>query len=517
MRVELALDVERGRVVRGSDFAARAAESARAKAEFAQRAAERKASTEDKGVKRPVYTGDQNQFNANMAAIALTPGRTAVGSSLPVSQRPATTLSRAMIDQVRALLPAAQRPVGLEEMLNRAENIVSNDGNFEVRKSDPTTIPQALQLILGGANPQFIVNRWAEHRNQVSMGQTTVPTPFSEYAATNASPPRESVLSAYAKLDRTGQGYVRIPDLAREAGMTAAQIKPVLAAMNERGEIYLTPSDEPRDLTAEQRAFLIPNGISPAGLYVTKLAGLAANARPALNKLDLASASDESISYEPQQASPSALEFVLRDENSISREDRDALQWVEDNYGQRTIPVSAGGLSSLLRQGDSSKGGQSQASNAELVRRLGEQLYAAWQKRLLFIEGSKLPFDAVNPATSRNVIAVDRVALAPLLYLVGHELGHAMKAQHKRLYQPVASYVLANAADWSDFKKRLQGMNYEESFWNDEFTNDALGAVFTEPTFWRNLEQNHPSLTALASAALDSLSMMPVKKVYRVC
>jgi hypothetical protein len=53
------------------------------------------------------------------------------------------------------------------------------------------------------------------------------------------------------------------------------------------------------------------------------------------------------------------------------------------------------------------------------------------------------------------VIVVDRVALAPLLYLIGHELGHAMKAQHKRLYQPVASYVFANAADWSDFKKRL--------------------------------------------------------------
>jgi hypothetical protein len=88
-------------------------------------------------------------------------------------------LSRAMIDKVRAMLPAAWRVVGLEEMLNRAENIVSNDDNFEVRKSDPTTIPQALRLILGGANPQFIVNRWAEHRNQVSMGRTTTPTPFT--------------------------------------------------------------------------------------------------------------------------------------------------------------------------------------------------------------------------------------------------------------------------------------------------------------------------------------------------
>jgi len=169
-----------------------------------------------------------------------------------------------------------------------------------------------------------------------------------------------------------------------------------------------------------------------------------------LNKLDLASASDESISYEPQQASPSALEFVLRDENSISREDRDALQWVEDNYGQRTIPVSAGGLSGLLRQGDNSKGGPSQASNAELVRRLGEQLYAAWQKRLLFIEGSRLPFDAVNPATSRNVIAVDRVALAPLLYLFAGCL--------QRLGEPVVQPHVTWLAACRLLQRELHGM-----------------------------------------------------------
>ena len=75
--------------------------------------------------------------------------------------------------------------------------------------------------------------------------------------------------AAYDKLNR--DNMVAVPDLAREAGMSADEIKPALQAMNERGEIYLTPSDEPRNLTPEQKAFQVPNGISPPGYYVTRM------------------------------------------------------------------------------------------------------------------------------------------------------------------------------------------------------------------------------------------------------
>lgn len=177
-------------------------------------------------------------------------------------------LTRTMIDQVRALLPAAQRPVGMEEMLSRAENILNGDSNLEVRQTDPTTVPQALQLILSGANPTAIVNRWAEHRNQAVMGQTTAPTPFTEAAATNASSPRDSVMSAYAQLDRTGQGYVRIPDLARASGLPMADVREVLIDLSDRGAAYLTPADEPRNIPPADRSMLVVGPSGPS-LYVT--------------------------------------------------------------------------------------------------------------------------------------------------------------------------------------------------------------------------------------------------------
>ena len=212
--------------------------------------------------------GPQRGLGRGLGALLGTPPPAAAATPAPASQRPATTLTRTMIDQVRALLPAAQRPVGLEEMLSRAENILKNDGNFEVRKTDPTTVPQALQLILSGANPTAIVNRWAEHRNQAVMGQTTAPTPFSEYAATNASTPRDSVMSAYAQLDRTGQGYVRIPDLARASGLPMADVREVLIDLSDRGAAYLTPADEPRNIPPADRSMLVVGPSGPS-LYVT--------------------------------------------------------------------------------------------------------------------------------------------------------------------------------------------------------------------------------------------------------
>ena len=214
--------------------------------------------------------GPQRGLGRGLGALLGTPppAPAATPALAPASQRPATTLTRTMIDQVRALLPAAQRPVGMEEMLSRAENILNGDSNLEVRQTDPTTVPQALQLILSGANPTAIVNRWAEHRNQAVMGQTTAPTPFTEAAATNASTPRDSVMSAYAQLDRTGQGYVRIPDLARASGLPMADVREVLIDLSDRGAAYLTPADEPRNIPPADRSMLVVGPSGPS-LYVT--------------------------------------------------------------------------------------------------------------------------------------------------------------------------------------------------------------------------------------------------------
>lgn len=210
----------------------------------------------------------------------------------PASQRPATTspaqaqnppaMSQALFDQARAVTSQQpDQPVELEELFTRARNLLANDGSMELRPSDRTVIPQALAKLAAGENPQLIVNQWKEHRNQVLLGRTTAPTPFAEYAQASTDPgtPRARLLSAYAQLDRTGQGYVRIPDLVRASGLPIADVREVLIDLSDRNQAYLTPADEPRNIPAGDRSLLVVGPSGPS-LYVT-LPDPAALASPA--------------------------------------------------------------------------------------------------------------------------------------------------------------------------------------------------------------------------------------------
>jgi hypothetical protein len=71
-------------------------------------------------------------------------------------------------------------------------------------------------------------------------------------------------------MDRKGQGYVRIPDLARAAGLTPEETRGVLAEMDDSGQAYLTPADEPRNIPEADRPYLV-NGPSGKALFVTML------------------------------------------------------------------------------------------------------------------------------------------------------------------------------------------------------------------------------------------------------
>jgi len=205
------------------------------------------------------------------------------------SQRPTTTapanapaMSQALFDRARAVTSQqALPPVELEELFTRARNLLANDGSMELRPSDRTVIPQALAKLAAGENPQLIVNQWKEHRNQVLMGRTTAATPFAEYAQATTDPgtPRARLLSAYAQLDRTGQGYVRIPDLVRASGLPIADVREVLIDLSDRNQAYLTPADEPRNIPAGDRSLLVVGPSGPS-LYVT-LPNPAALASPA--------------------------------------------------------------------------------------------------------------------------------------------------------------------------------------------------------------------------------------------
>jgi hypothetical protein len=216
----------------------------------------------------------------------------------PASQRPATTspptanapaMSQALFDQARAVTSQQpDQPVELDELFTRARNLLANDGSMELRPSDRTVIPQALAKLAAGENPQLIVNQWKEHRNQVLMGQTTASTPFAEYAqaavvkdslTTAPGTARARLLSAYTALDRTGQGNVQIPDLVRASGLPIADVREVLIDLSDRGQAYLTPADEPRNIPAGDRSLLVVGPSGPS-LYVT-LPDPAALASPA--------------------------------------------------------------------------------------------------------------------------------------------------------------------------------------------------------------------------------------------
>lgn len=86
--------------------------------------------------------------------------------------------------------------------------------------------------------------------------------------ALGAAAPAERLRTAYRQLDRSGQGYVRIPDLARAAGLTPEETRGVLAKMDDSGQAYLTPADEPRNIPEADRPFLV-NGPSGKALFVT--------------------------------------------------------------------------------------------------------------------------------------------------------------------------------------------------------------------------------------------------------
>jgi N12 class adenine-specific DNA methylase len=78
----------------------------------------------------------------------------------------------------------------------------------------------------------------------------------------------QRLLTAYAKLDRTGQGYIRIPDLAREAGLSPKEASAVLGRLDSAGKAFLTPADEPRNIPAADLPYLV-SGPSGKALYVT--------------------------------------------------------------------------------------------------------------------------------------------------------------------------------------------------------------------------------------------------------
>lgn len=319
---------------------------------------------------------------------------TAPQAALPQPQpQPLTStpLSRTLLDQAEAAakaVPSWQRG-DLYKLFARARNLLAQDGNLEVHRTDPVTVPQALAKIAAGEEAALVAGQWAQHRNDYMQGKTTeaspwtpgLPVPSSAWGTEEPAPPKaatvkesltvqpqlstststpltreqrlakqtalnaglspteaeqaarvpdftaraaqitgqterldqaalraamqaegfdaaaidratvgtrnfqplltrrlqalltggdpmQRVKAAYQQLDRTGQGYVRIPDLARAAGLSPEETRAALAELDDNGQAYLTPADEPRNIPEADRPYLV-NGPSGKALFVT--------------------------------------------------------------------------------------------------------------------------------------------------------------------------------------------------------------------------------------------------------
>jgi len=229
-----------------------------------------------------------------------------------------------------------------------------------------------------------------------------------------------------------GRG-VRGSDLARASGLPMADVREVLIAMSDRGAAYLTPADEPRNIPAADLPYLV-SGPSGKALYVT------------MRTLDMATQDgDTAISHD----SPSSFSFDAVADSDLDREQLAAIEWARRTYGERIEALrllGEHGSNSALHAGMAAAHAHGFQSAVKT---------ALHKELLVFSSPMDVGMDAVSAAKSRNVLLVNKASRVSLLWLTGHELGHAINAQDPTLFQQWRQWVLSHVSDWSEHRAML--------------------------------------------------------------
>lgn len=130
-------------------------------------------------------------------------------------------------------------------------------------------------------------------------------------------------------------------------------------------------------------------------------------------------------------------------------------------------------------------GGAYAGSEASDLGVLIERLFG---KRIIFVEPSKpVLWSAVSFPRRANTILINTQSPAPFLALVGHELGHNIKAQAPDLYREMEALINEAAPMPESYPAEKRAQGYTALQVKDEWVNDVLGARFDEPTFWQEL------------------------------
>lgn len=120
----------------------------------------------------------------------------------------------------------------------------------------------------------------------------------------------------------------------------------------------------------------------------------------------------------------------------------------------------------------------------------------AFSKSVLFYDGPNELNGAVAEG-QRNIIAINVNGTDPLLYTLGHELTHSMRAQNSDLYNALAAEVLAGGQNLDAYRAKMVGLGYKtKAEINEEMVADFVGSQFLEPDFLNQLAEDKPGLFA---------------------
>lgn len=211
-----------------------------------------------------------------------------------------------------------------------------------------------------------------------------------------------------------------------------------------------------------------------------------------------------------QDSAAGLFQYENRNEASLNQGEREALDALRREYpGESITPVS---IRDVRRSPDGATRGSSRDSALEDWSRSFLKVFG---KNILWIDAvgkNSQYLNGGNPTTQRNILVVNANSREPILYTLGHELTHALKAQNSTIYRELEREILANGTNLEAYRERLRNAGYAEEQINDELIADFVGSQMLEPDFLNRLADAKPTLFArFARAVVRFLNQLLTK------
>lgn len=314
-------------------------------------------------------------------------------------------------------------------------------------------------------------------------------------------PPQIDLAAAYQKAVK-GQStaWVSIKDVydqakAADPALTPEAFMAHISEQNEAGGIMVSPAERLETIEAA-RPFVV------GGAGVEMLVP-----EPSTGGVSRGVSAKIKAFPEPFDNVPDApsnlFTYDARPPSDLTPQEQDALRILrEDLGGERLTPVR---ITGLRHQPNGS--GRGTDSRGELSK-WSQSFTNIFGKRVLFFDGP-VSLNGAVAGDQRNVILVNVNGVDPLLYILGHELTHSLRAQQPKLYAELEAQMLASGKDLDSYRAKLQALGYSSEELNEEMLADFVGGQFLEPDFLNRLAATEPSLfERFAQAAVKFLDTM---------